>query len=329
MYKSVKANLVKKIKAGKKVEFAKITKSVKAIGIVLMVALVFTGCGKKDTNEVNKKGDTEMDNLNIAQNDEDILNENIEQQDEAQEDISEKEAEPDNSSDSQVDNTSDNQEANVLEVDLQEHDNTLFEIANGWSNGQMFDCTWREKNITFENGIMKMRIDDDGQNASPKWSGAEYRSRKFYHYGLFEVRMKPIKNDGVVSSFFIYTGPSDNNPWDEIDIEFLGKDTTIMQVNYFTNGQGNHEFIYNLGFDASEDFHTYGFEWLPDSITWYVDGKPIHTATENIPVTPGKVMMNVWPGIGVDAWLNPFDGNVPLTAEYDWFRITQYNIGNE
>ena len=27
-------------------------------------------------------------------------------------------------------------------------------------------------------------------------------------------------------------------------------------------------------------------------------------------------MMNVWPGTGVDGWLNAFDGTVPLTAEY-------------
>ena len=29
--------------------------------------------------------------------------------------------------------------------------------------------------------------------------------------------------------------------WDEIDIEFLGKDTPKVQFNYYTNGQGNHE----------------------------------------------------------------------------------------
>lgn len=214
----------------------------------------------------------------------------------------------------------------MVKVELKEYDSNMFEIANGWGNGQMFDCTWRQDNIIFENGIMKLTIDSDGLNACPKWSGSEYRSRSFYSFGLYEVRMKPIKNDGVVSSFFTYTGPSDNNPWDEIDIEFLGKDTSKMQANYFTNGLGNHEYMHDLGFDASEDFHTYAFEWLPDSITWYVDGEPIYTATEDIPSTPSKVMMNVWPGIGVDSWLNAFDGTVPLTAEYEWIRVTQYEL---
>lgn len=194
-----------------------------------------------------------------------------------------------------------------------------FTIAAGWSNGGQFNCTWNKLNCVFEDDVLKMIINKNYEN---KYTGAEYRSNDSYGYGLYEVSMKPIKNDGVVSSFFTYTGPSDGNPWDEIDIEFLGKDTTKVQFNYFTNGIGNNEFLYDLGYDASEEFHTYGFKWSADSITWYVDGKEVHKATKNLPVTPGKLMMNVWNGIGVDGWLNAFDGKVPLTAEYQWARFT-------
>lgn len=189
-----------------------------------------------------------------------------------------------------------------------------FEMSDGWSNGSMFNCTWRKRNVTFADGVMKLTIDDDA-GAVP-YSGAEFRSKDFYGYGYYEVEMKPIKNDGVVSSFFTYTGPSDNNPWDEIDIEFLGKDTTVVQFNYFTDGKGGHEYIYELGFDAAEDFHTYGFDWQENSITWYVDGVAVHTAEKNLPSTPSKIMMNTWPGTGVDGWLNAYDGTTPITAEY-------------
>ena len=213
----------------------------------------------------------------------------------------------------------------VLELEFNQPEDELMQKADGYSNGSVFDCTWRGANITFDNDIMRMKIDQDAEGASPKWSGAEYRTREMYHYGMYEVRMKPIKNDGVVSSFFTYTGPSDNNPWDEVDIEFLGKDTTKVQFNYYTKGVGGHEYIYDLGFDASEDFHEYAFEWLEDSITWYVDGVEVYKAVDNIPQTPAKVMMNVWPGTGVDDWLNAFDGTVPLTAEYDWMRVTAYD----
>lgn len=193
----------------------------------------------------------------------------------------------------------------------------IFECSDGWTNGSMFNCTWRKTNVDFSDGSMKLKIDldGDGTGAIP-YSGAEFRSKGFYGYGMYEVVMKPIKNDGVVSSFFTYTGPSDNNPWDEIDIEFLGKDTTVVQFNYFTDSHGSHEYIYELGFDAAEDFHTYGFDWQEDKITWYVDGEAVHTADKNLPSTPSKIMMNTWPGTGVDGWLKAYDGTTPLTAEY-------------
>lgn len=208
--------------------------------------------------------------------------------------------------------------ADISNVTFENGSSELFIPADGWCNGSMFNVTWRADNVTFKNGKMQLIIDKDKQLGTVPYSGGEYRSNDFYGYGRYEVRMKAIKNDGVVSSFFTYTGPSDNNPWDEIDIEILGKDTTKVQFNYFTNGKGNHEYMYDLGFDASEDFHTYAFEWHKDKIVWFVDGVEAHTATENIPVTKSKIMMNAWCGTGVDGWLKAFDDSkLPLTAEYE------------
>ena len=198
-------------------------------------------------------------------------------------------------------------------MDFNWDDQSKFEKSN-WSNGDMFDCTWKPGNIKFNNGQMAITIDRD-------WSGytaGEYRTKEYFGYGLYQVSMKPIKNPGVVSSFFTYTGPSDGTQWDEIDIEFLGYDTTKVQFNYYTNGVANHEYLYNLGFDASQSFHTYGFNWSQGAITWYVDGKAVYTATRDIPRTPGKIMMNAWNGKGVDDWLRPFNGRTGLTAYYDW-----------
>lgn len=207
-----------------------------------------------------------------------------------------------------------------FEMTLDSYQSSAMEIADGWTNGDMFDCTWRATNVSFHNGIMDLKIDKDAPTNG--YSGAEYRSRQTFGYGMYKVTMKPIKNDGVVSSFFTYTGPTDGTPWDEIDIEFLGKDTTKVQFNYFTSGQGNHEFLYDLGFDASQSFHEYGFDWEKDSITWYVDGEAVYTATTNIPSIPGKIMMNVWNGRGVDGWLNHYNGKTPLIAQYDCFSYS-------
>ncbi|MCM1023047.1 MAG: glycoside hydrolase family 16 protein [Prevotella sp.] len=208
--------------------------------------------------------------------------------------------------------------ADISSVSFENGGSELFEAADGWCNGSMFNVTWRKENCTFENGKMQLIIDSDAKGGSVPYSGGEYRSKEFYGYGRYEVSMKAIKNDGVVSSFFTYTGPSDNNPWDEIDVEILGKDTAKVQFNYFTDGEGNHEYMYDLGFDASEDFHTYAIEWHKDRIVWFVDGVEAHSAEENIPVTESKIMMNAWCGTGVDSWLNAFDGSkMPLAAEYE------------
>lgn len=187
-----------------------------------------------------------------------------------------------------------------------------FQPSNGWSNGGMFNCIWRDYNINFNGGTMNISL-----AAENGWyAGGEYRSYGSYSFGYYSVSMKPAKCSGTVSSFFTYT----NHPrWDEIDIEFLGKDTTKVQFNYFTGGVGNHEHLFDLGFDASEDFHEYGFYWQSDSIIWYVDGKAVYKATENIPQYAGKIMTNVWNGTGVDYWLGAFDDSkLPITAQYQW-----------
>lgn len=202
--------------------------------------------------------------------------------------------------------------------------NTWYE-SDGWSNGSMFDCTWRNDNINFKDNKMTLMINEDKKGTAPKYAGSEYRTNNFYGYGMYSVNMKPAKNVGVVSSFFTYTGPSDDNPWDEIDIEFLGKDTTKVQFNYFTNGVGNHEYLCDLGFDASESYHNYGFRWTPNYIAWFVDYKEVYRAYDNLPSTPGKIMMNLWPGTGVDEWLGHYDGK-ETTASYDYMYYNPYDI---
>jgi len=218
------------------------------------------------------------------------------------------------------------EEEGTLYVDFTDGKPANFHMADGWCNGSMFNVTWRKKNVTFDDGKMQLIIDHDASKANGvPYSGGEFRSDDHYRYGRYEVSMKAIKNDGVVSSFFTYTGPSEGNPWDEIDIEILGKDTTKVQFNYFTDSVGEHEYMHDLGFDAAEDFHTYAFEWHEDKIVWFVDDVEVYTATENIPVTESRIMMNAWCGTGVDGWLNAFDDtNLPLTAEYQWIRFTPF-----
>ena len=185
--------------------------------------------------------------------------------------------------------------------------------AADWSNDPgLFGCVWRPENVVFDGGVMALRLErEDGE----EYSG-EYRTNGVYGHGYYSVSMKPLAADGVISSFFTYT----NRPqWDEIDIEFLGDDTTRVQFNYYTDGKGGHEFVYDLGFDASEDFHTYGFEWLENGIVWYVDEKPVHRATADMPVSDAQIMMNLWniAETGPQNWAGVY-GGAEGCAYYEW-----------
>lgn len=180
-------------------------------------------------------------------------------------------------------------------------------------NGPPFDCSFQRANARIEDGLLQLWL----TQAEDGIVGAEYRTWNTFHYGYYSVSMQAAKGDGIISSFFLYTGW----PWDEIDIEFLGNDTTKVQFNYYHNGNGGHEYLYDLGFDASEGFHEYGFDWQEDAITWYVDGKAVYRATKDIPSTPGHIMVNLWNVAQSNAgWAGSFDpGQLPVTAKYQWF----------
>jgi endo-1,3-1,4-beta-glycanase ExoK len=209
--------------------------------------------------------------------------------------------------------------------DLDTYNTALWHKADGWTNGDPFDCGWQADNVIFDGGVMTLQIDDTGCPCNKRdYASGEYRSNGHYRYGTYTVRMKAVAQSGVVSSFFIYTGPSEGNPWDEIDIEITGNRPTQLQTNYYTNGVGGHEAVIDLGFDASADFHTYRIEWLPDEINWYVGDPPVLIHSEDgsngeLPTTSGRIMMNFWPGTDtVNAWLGEFTYTVPIQAQYDF-----------
>ena len=45
------------------------------------------------------------------------------------------------------------------------HESDKMEIADGWSNGGMFDCTWSKNNVSFNDGKMNLSI------LGNSWSG--------------------------------------------------------------------------------------------------------------------------------------------------------------
>ena len=209
--------------------------------------------------------------------------------------------------------------------------------SDGWTNGSPFNVQWSANNVAYENGVAKLTITDNpngSEETFTEYYGGEMRTYQYFGYGDYEVSMKPSNKPGTASTFFTCTGSYDTNPhtgqpnpWDEIDIEFLGEDTTKVQFNYYVNGVGGHEYMYDLGFDASEDFHTYGFRWTEDYITWFVDGEPVYrvNATESSPMpsTAGRILMNYWCGSSAaENWMGKFENPDDKGPEYQWVKTS-------
>lgn len=202
-------------------------------------------------------------------------------------------------------------------------DANIWLASDGWSNGGMFNNGWAVGNAYVSGGSLVLQL-DNACTPTTLCSGMPYKSGEFastakYGYSKISASMTAAQGSGLVTSLFTYNAA----PHDEIDIEILGKDTTKVQFNYFVNGVGGHEQIVNLGFDASLARHTYAIDWRVDGIYWYVDGILMHQVTTGaLPANPGKVMVNLWPATGVDAWTGAFTyPGAPVKAYYDYIRI--------
>jgi beta-glucanase (GH16 family) len=215
----------------------------------------------------------------------------------------------------------------ALHATFDAHEPARWRRSDGWAAAPEFGAGWRADHAGFASGQLRLTLDDAGCPAGcvdRPYASGEYASVQEYGYGRYEVRMRPSPTEGTVSSFILHTGASEGTRWDEIDIEFLGKDTRGFQANYFTDGVGRHETWVPLPFDASQETHSYGIEWTREAIHWLVDGVRVHTETGArgpLPTHPGKLIMNFWPGRGIDIWTGPFAyRGVPLTTTYDEVR---------
>jgi endo-1,3-1,4-beta-glycanase ExoK len=204
-------------------------------------------------------------------------------------------------------------------------DTSKWYMSDGWTNGEHQSCEWRKDALSPDDGNLKMTLSDKGGKVRPLGC-AEIHTINTSGYGLYEARMKTAAGSGLNTAFFTYIGPPTGGAQhDEIDFEFLGKDSHTVQLNYLTAGQGGHEKIIQLGFDAAKGFHDYAIDWQPGKIRWLVDGKQVYEtpAGAGLPVTPGRIYLSLWSGSEkVNDWLGPFSYTRPVSAEASWVKFT-------
>ena len=207
-------------------------------------------------------------------------------------------------------------------------DTTWWQVATHTFDGNA--AYFRPENVFVRDGLLHLLL-----RKSPwldrEYTGGELRTRRSFRYGRFVVRMKAARGSGVVSSFFLYR----YDPWQEVDIEFLGKNTRQIHLNTFFNpgpegahnnaGDLSHQkpVVLDLPFDAAGAFHDYAVEWRESAIRWYVDGELIYTNADStrVPNLPMQLMMNLWISRST-GWVGPVDDSaLPAEAVYDEVQI--------
>jgi len=226
-----------------------------------------------------------------------------------------------------------------------------------WSDGGLTESQVRfvKEGITFSDGKMKIEARADrnvqtqrcsnaevGQVGSKKLTSGEMRTRyNLFRYGRYEVRMKaPSVQPGnthidgnYISTMFVYRDAKFNH-WREIDMEVTGDSkgtvtTNMLSADHTSSWRSSIQKTKHFNFrkiNVRQEFHTYAFEWLPNSITWFLDGKEIRKYTRGslpIPEMSGKIMMNLWifgPSGGFGG-RQVYNNRYPLHNEYDWFRF--------
>ena len=197
-----------------------------------------------------------------------------------------------------------------------EYDNSGKWIATGWRRQAIHtDRTGLNLNLfpTAPDDLVSPEVLDaddgtlrrEGKTTKPFTSGQIQRGG-WYGYGRYEVVMEPSAVNGLISAFYVYTGPYFGDSHEEIDIEFLGKDTRRIHLNTFTDGRALDDPPWiELGFDAAEHPTHFAFEWRQDAVIWEVDGTEVHRISEVdlIPRPPAKIYIDLWAGApGLANW---------------------------
>ncbi|MDR6263029.1 family 16 glycosylhydrolase [Roseobacter sp. N2S] len=168
-----------------------------------------------------------------------------------------------------------------------------------------FDTDWRKAQAVFgdtlasstQNGLLlKLSPAVELSATHNRFIGGSIRRLIPTGFGRYESWIQPSLNPGTIAGFFTYSGPAYGTQHDEIDIEFLGKNMNQLHIAWFVNGALTNKFI-DLGFNTSEKPHHYAFDWLPEKIRWYVDGRSVFETSKAdgpLPAPPGLLFANIW-----------------------------------
>jgi beta-glucanase (GH16 family) len=182
-------------------------------------------------------------------------------------------------------------------------------------------------NVVVEGGFLKLKV-TKVQNGDRQYSAAEVATKDEFTFGRFAGRIKFCGGSGMVSSLFTYK-ENVNESWQEIDIEHLGYLPKSIQYNLISGTLANRVYqpkVVNLAWGPPLEFHDYVIEWLPDGITFFIDGVLSWKGVEASIKSAATLHMNAWPAnYDVTKFAGPLEPTaIPCEAQYDWVEAYTY-----
>lgn len=218
---------------------------------------------------------------------------------------------------------------------------------------QLFRASPNNPNVQVSNNLLRLiATKENGQvysgmvSTGPNVFGYNQPGYKPFSflYGYYEARAKFPKGKGLWPSFWMLpdqsncaTYPAACTGWPESGeydvVEIPGNDPTEVHMTEHdgqTGGAGDSTIVH---IDTSADFHTFGIDWEPGFLKWYIDGKLMKTYTgqgvKNYPFYP---IANFSVG-GANSWGGSdgplhggYDASTPFPSEFDisWIRVYQH-----
>lgn len=218
-----------------------------------------------------------------------------------------------------------------------------------WSGiNRLNDAHWKFRDDTFPSNLSifapdNIEVNDSGitqltlreqSTAVRQFTSAAIATRQKFLYGKFTAEIRPSNVSGLITGMFLHR----NSPYQEIDIEFLGKDTKKMLVNVFYNpgsdgtklefGYRGTPILIDLGFDAAKEFHRYEIEWREHIICWRVDGCVVHERVlwnpTPIPNLAMEFNVNLWYSRSKELAGKLDKTRIPAQAEIKSIQIINY-----
>ncbi len=230
-----------------------------------------------------------------------------------------------------------NDEFNGTTLDTSKWDTNY--VNNPCRNADVSSQVFKPTDVTLSNGLAHLTARKEpntcGGTQFAYTSGLIQNHKSFSQkYGYFEMRAKiPGPSQGFGIGFWTLNSAGGWPP--EIDIleAHSGQPTKLWFTLHYLQDQTHKSTGTNwIGPDLSAGYHTFGMDWEPNKMTWYVDGVARRTLTNPaiIPNMPEYIIANLNVNTLLPGWsVPPNDATAfPSSLDIDYIRAYQKSSGS-